>query len=169
VPLRPLKTFWQMSWPNRFLIIESMCWLAMASFLISILSVKHLRYFASLPVRGTTPPAMTRLNMIRQTRWAVLTCARRLPWRVVCFQQGLAAHFMLRRRSIPSTMFYGAALENSDQLKAHAWVRADDIDVVGCEIANRYTVVMTFSSEVGFSSHRDRFPKTDTSRLPPVQ
>ena len=66
-------------------------------------------------------------------------------------------------------MFYGAALEQPDKLKAHAWVRADDIDVVGCDIANRYTVVMTFSSEVGFSSHHDRFPKIDPSRLPPVQ
>jgi hypothetical protein len=107
--------------------------------------------------------------MIRQTRWAILTCARRLPWRAVCFQQGLAVQFMLRQRSIPSTMFYGAALEKPDQLKAHAWVRADDIDVIGCDIANRYTVVMTFSSEFGFSSHHDRFPKIDTSRLPPVQ
>jgi hypothetical protein len=66
-------------------------------------------------------------------------------------------------------MFYGAALENSDKLKAHAWVRADGIDVVGCEIANRYTVVMTFSSEAGFSSHRGGFPKIDTGRPPPVQ
>jgi Transglutaminase-like superfamily len=164
-----LKTFWRMSWPNRLLIIESVCWLAMASFLIAILPVKHLRYFASRTVRGTTPPAMTRLKMIRQTRWAVLISSRRLPWRAVCFQQGLAAQFMLRQRNIPSTMFYGAALENSDKLKAHAWVRADDVDVVGCEIANRYTVVMTFSSEAGFSSHRDRFSKIDTSRLPPVQ
>jgi hypothetical protein len=92
-----------------------------------------------------------------------------MPWRAVCFQQGLAAQFMLRQRSIPSTMFYGAALENADTLKAHAWVRAGDIDVIGCEIANRYTVVMTFSSEVAFSSHRDRFPQIDTSRLPPLQ
>jgi Transglutaminase-like superfamily len=168
VPFRPLKTFWQMSWPNRFLIIESMCWLAMASFLISILSVKRLRYFASLPVRGTMPPAATRLKMIRQTRWAVLTCVRHTPWRAVCFQQGLAAQFMLRRRSVPSTMFYGAALESADKLKAHAWVRAADIDVIGCEISNRYTVVMTFSSESRFSSDRDRFPQIDTSRLPPL-
>ena len=167
MPLHPLKTFWQMSWPNRLLIIESMCWLAMASFLISILSVKHLSYFASLPVRKTILSAETRLKMIRQTRWAVLTCARRLSW-AVCVQQGLAAHFMLRQRGVPSTMFYGAALEQPDKLKAHAWVRADDIDVVGCDIANRYTVVMAFSSEVGFSSHRDRFPKIDLSRLPPV-
>jgi hypothetical protein len=45
-------------------------------------------------------------------------------------------------------MYYGAALEQPNELIAHLWVRADDIDVLGCDIADKYTVLMTFSSQV---------------------
>ena len=52
----------------------------------------------------------------------------------MCFQQGLAAQLMLRRRGIPSVLYYGAAQDGSG-LHAHVWVRDGDIDVIGGEIA----------------------------------
>jgi hypothetical protein len=44
-------------------------------------------------------------------------------------------------------MYYGAALDEPSELRAHLWVRADDIDVLGCDIAHKYAVLMTFSSQ----------------------
>jgi len=58
---------------------------------------------------------------------------------------------MLRYRGIPATMYYGAVLDEPSELTAHLWVRVDDIDVLGGDIAHKYTVLMTFSS-AGFSS-----------------
>jgi hypothetical protein len=51
---------------------------------------------------------------------------------------------MLRRQGIASVMSYGAAPDPQSGLSAHVWLRADDIDVVGGEIASRYAVLATF-------------------------
>jgi hypothetical protein len=62
----------------------------------------------------------------------------------LCFQQGLAAQLMLRRRGVPSVLYYGAAQDDRSGLFAHAWVRDGDVDVIGCEIASRFAVLATF-------------------------
>jgi hypothetical protein len=90
--------------------------------------------------------------------WAVKACARRAPWRAVCFQQGLAAQIMLRRRGVDSTLFFGAAI--GEDLTAHVWVKAGERDVVGCEEAPGYAVLATFPPRSG------AFAPKDASREP---
>jgi hypothetical protein len=79
-----------------------------------------------------------------RVRWAVVACARWVPWRTMCFQQGLAVQFMLRRRGIPSVLYYGAATDDGRGLSAHVWVCDGDLNIVGGEIASRYAVLCTF-------------------------
>jgi hypothetical protein len=80
--------------------------------------------------------------------------SRRLPWRTMCFEQGLAAHWMLRRRGLASTLYYGAATIDGE-LKAHVWVKSGERDVVGCEIADDYALLARFPDEppVSAGSH----------------
>lgn len=80
---------------------------------------------------------------IERVRRAVLAWARRLPWRTLCFEQGLAAHWMLRRRALTSTLHYGAATSGGE-LKAHVWVRSGASDVIGCENAGDYALLATY-------------------------
>ena len=76
-------------------------------------------------------------------RRAIEAWARRLPWRTMCFEQGLAAHWMLRRRGLESTLCYGAATIDGE-LKAHVWVKSGDQDVIGCESAGDYALIARF-------------------------
>ena len=62
----------------------------------------------------------------------------------MCFEQGLAAQFMLRRRRIATKLFYGAAFEEGGGLIAHVWVKDGDLKIVGGEIASRFAVLATF-------------------------
>jgi hypothetical protein len=62
----------------------------------------------------------------------------------VCFQQGLAAQLMLRRRGVPSVLYYGAAPNDGSGLSAHVWVRDGDVGVIGDEIASRYAQLAAF-------------------------
>jgi hypothetical protein len=80
----------------------------------------------------------------------------------MCFQQGLAAQLMLRRRGIPSVLYYGAAQDDKSGLYAHVWVRDGDVDVIGGEIAHRFAILAAFprtnpivshSGSHGFSRH----------------
>jgi hypothetical protein len=65
----------------------------------------------------------------------------------LCFQQGLAAQLMLRRRGIPSVLYYGAAQGDRTGLCAHVWVQDGEVDVIGGEIAHRFAILATFPSQ----------------------
>ena len=132
----------RLSWRDRLLLLEATFWLAVAALVIAVLPFHHLGRLAAFPLCRQAPPQQSRLTGQR-VRWSVIACARLVPWRAMCFQQGLAAQLMLRRRGIPSVLYYGAALEDQ-RLSAHVWVRDRDADVIGGEIASRYAVLTAF-------------------------
>jgi len=78
-------------------------------------------------------------------RRSVLAWARRLPWRTLCFEQGLAAVALLRRRRLAATLHYGAATIDGE-LKAHVWVTSGRTDVIGCEDKEKYGALARFPS-----------------------
>ena len=83
---------------------------------------------------------------IAHIRRAIHAWSRRLPWRTMCFEEGVAAHWMLRRRRLASTLHYGAATIDGE-LKAHVWVKSGDRDVIGCENADEYALLARFPDE----------------------
>lgn len=85
--------------------------------------------------------------------------ARVMPFRTVCLQQVIALRRMLRRRSIPATVYLGVMpgsqgdatkqvsfTSDDPAMSAHAWVKSGD-RVVNGRIAdlNRYVVLGMFS------------------------
>jgi hypothetical protein len=139
-----LRRFWCLSWQDRLLLLEAILWLATAAIAIAVLPFRHVGLLAARPVRLQKLPEQGRSNNVPRVRWAIITTAERVPWRALCFQQGLAAQFMLRRRGIPSVLYYGVAQNDRNGLHAHVWVRDGDVDVIGGEIADRFAVLTTF-------------------------
>lgn len=91
---------------------------------------------------------------VAQVRWALLTMVRWAPFRTKCLAHALAAKAMLRRRGIASTLYLGLrrrglppaeqALGRKGAIVAHAWLKANDVAVVGgtgetCSEIARYT------------------------------
>lgn len=76
-------------------------------------------------------------------RRAVAAWARRLPWRALCFEQGLATFSLLRRRGFQTTLHYGAATIDGE-LKAHVWVTSGAAEVIGCENREEYGLLARF-------------------------
>lgn len=117
---------------------EAICALALASIAIRVLpfrAVVRLMGRRQLPGEGGRAAAGVRV--------AVKRASRRLPWRIVCFQEGLAAHWMLRRRGAPSLLHYGLQ-QSRDGLGAHVWVTVDGTVVVGEEESARHACVAVF-------------------------
>jgi Transglutaminase-like superfamily len=143
-----LRRFSRLSWRDRLLVLEALAFLTIAAFSISVLPFRHVGGLAACPIGVRRPhqSAQERLNKVWRIRWAIISTAPRLPWRALCFQRGLAAQLMLRRRGIPSVLYYGAAQGGQSGLHTHVWVRAGDIDVIGCEIASSFAVLATFPS-----------------------
>jgi hypothetical protein len=140
-----VRRFWQLSGPDRLLVIEATLVIAAGSLAILILPFRAIARLAAHPLRQPEISGEARMEAVRHVRWAVIVCARRLPWRAACFQQGLAVQWMLRRRgAYPSVLYYGAAPDDETGLTAHVWVRDGDMDVVGGALASRFAVLARF-------------------------
>ena len=82
-------------------------------------------------------------QLVTEVKRAVKRASARLPWRIVCFPEGLAVHWMLRRRGAPSQVHYGLRTSES-KFGAHVWVTLDEAVVVGEETDERHTCVAVF-------------------------
>ncbi len=124
---------------------EAAAWLVLAG-----LALRALTFARVAALAGGSPSSARTTRTDDETAdqigWAVEAAARRLPWRPLCFERGLAAHMMLRRRGRPSILHYGARSDGSLGPSAHVWVRLGARDVVGGEEAARFAILATFSA-----------------------
>jgi hypothetical protein len=132
-------------WRQWWLLGEAGLFLVAAAAAIALLSFARIARFA-----GQARPASRRAldsDQLRELRWAIEAVARRVPFRSKCFERGLAAQWMLRRRGIETTLFYGAVRGAEGALSAHVWVRSGDRDVIGCEEAAGFALLARFPPE----------------------
>lgn len=127
-------------------VFEALCWLGWAALVLRCCSFGRVQIYlrprvAGRQAHGSVPASLQRV------RWAVAACARRLPWPVRCFHQGMAAQRMLCRRGIAAELCYGVrklpagSARDSD---AHVWVVAGDSVVTGAESAPEFREIMRF-------------------------
>lgn len=124
------------------LLVEALVLLAASSAAIRVLPFARVGRLASRPLKraadGREPGKIV---------WAVQAWGRRVPWRAVCFQQGLATQIMLRRRGLDSTLYFGASPSTKDGLAAHVWVKLGETEMIGCEESAKYAVLAKFPSK----------------------
>ena len=121
---------------------EALPALVLASLAVKLAPFRRVAAWA----RGRDRKASVAMDQaaLRKARWAVEAWARRVPWRAVCFQRGLAAHAMLQRRGVASTLHYGVAQPRQAGLKAHVWVTAGHLDVLGVRESAGYARLASF-------------------------
>ena len=135
-----LLRFRSLAWRERLLLGEALAALALASLAIALLPFRAVAAAASRGRARGEADAET----VDAVRRAVEAWARRVPWRAVCFQRGLAVHWMLRRRGIGSLLHYGVRQGEDRKLAAHVWVSAGGRDAIGGKEAAGYACLATF-------------------------
>lgn len=125
--------------PRRRDVIEAAAGIAASAAAIRLLPFRRI---ASMMAKHN-PGAREDPDEVDRVARAIGAWVRRLPYPPKCFVCALTAVWMLRRRGVASTMYYGAATIDGD-LKAHVWVRSGDVDVVGCDNAADYALLATF-------------------------
>jgi hypothetical protein len=136
---------------NRRLLAEALPALALASLAVKLAPFRRVAAWSSRP-RGSGGPAAGAAAdeaFLRKARWSVEAWAKRVPWRTVCFQKGLALHLMLRGRGIASVLHYGVRKDSGAGLKAHVWVTVDGRAVIGGEEAPAFACLATFPPQEG--------------------
>jgi len=61
-----------------------------------------------------------------------------------CYDQALTGKVMLKRRRLPSTLYFGLAKDSTNSLTAHAWVRCGNRIITGKAGVEGYTVIVCF-------------------------
>ena len=130
------------------LLTAAILWLGLARFSIVFFSFRRVGQMATRPVKAVGRSKYNHSVTVKRIRWAIAAASRRVPWRTMCFEQGLAAHLMLRRRGLPSVLYYGVAPNEEKGLVAHVWVRVGLTDIVGCEIAAQFAVLAIFPQDI---------------------
>jgi hypothetical protein len=75
---------------------------------------------------------ISQLRYARRVGWAISRVAPRTPTNSNCYPQALTAWWLLHRRRIPTTFYYGAAFDDDrSALEAHVWLRCGNLMVTG--------------------------------------
>lgn len=139
-----LRKFRHLSSAQRKLVAEALLMLAASSAGIRFLPFRRIAAAAARESSRRIAPEWDKFTTTRQIRWAVQATATMVPWRTVCFQKGLAAHAMLRRRGIPSVLHYGVRNLPEGGMGAHVWVCVDGQTVLGGAEAPAFACLATF-------------------------
>jgi hypothetical protein len=126
------------------LLAEAGLCLVLASVVLRAAPFHAIARWVSRGVRAARPLAEPDQRAALRISRAVGAVARRAPWVGACFSQALACCVMLRRRRLPARLFYGARSHGALGPRAHVWVRAGELGLVGSETATAFALLATF-------------------------
>jgi len=133
------------------LALEALAWLALAAAALQVWRFEALAQWASSDRPCAKGDAAGR--QARRIAGAVTAASARAPWPTACFAEALACHAMLRRRHLPSRLYFGARGRGSRAPEAHVWVCSGEVGLVGAATAGGFALLATFpplgSSEDG--------------------
>ena len=135
---RSFAKFRSLDHGRRRLVVRAAVSVTAASAGIACLPFRHAIRFGSVPVS-----AQSELR-IDDWLWALEAVARRLPWRTMCIEKGLALQRLLRRDGIDARLHYGARHVAGGKLEAHVWVTVAGRPVLGGEEADGFAEIASY-------------------------
>lgn len=140
-----LAKFRKFNWEERRALAEAMILVMLAAPLIRLMTLPAIARFAAFGPWGTNPQGERHEELVELVSWAVDRAAKRSPLRSLCFERGLAAQIMLRRRGVDATLLYGVGTGKltGEAIDAHVWVRVGTQQVIGEPEPGHFAVLMT--------------------------
>jgi hypothetical protein len=135
----PFSRLYRLDPLRRRLLVRAAVAVTAASAAVALLPFRRAIRFGSIGLGPRTGLAPS------ECAWAIEAAARRLPWRAMCIEQGLAAQRLLRQAGIDARLHYGARHDPATgKLEAHVWVSVDGASVIGGEVADGFAELGTF-------------------------
>jgi len=141
--MRGLRRFAEINGRERRLLIEAVCWLALARLALILIPFPRLarRLGRFVPpdearrVSAAIPRSDADAGLALEVSRAVARAAGHAPFEAVCLPRALAARMMLERRGVASVIHFGAAKLSEKPFDAHAWLDAAGVEVTGYPVA----------------------------------
>jgi hypothetical protein len=128
---------------RRVYLREAAVTLVLARLAVRLLPSARLLARADRPIRHVRRFTVDEAQWIG---WAVDTVAALPGMSALCLPRALAAHAMLRRRSIASKLCLGVA-RNGSELSAHAWIEVGEKEIIGGDEAGGFTQLAAFGGK----------------------
>jgi hypothetical protein len=116
------------------LLVRSYLLLIVMRVLIAVFPLRWITARLGAPMLETPKEGVPadQLRYARRVNWAIHRVSPRTPTNSNCYPQALTAWWLLRRKRIPTTFYYGAAFDDGrTALEAHVWLRCGDLIVTG--------------------------------------
>ena len=161
--LKILKKWKTKSLEQRKLFFEAFIYLLYSCLLIYIMPFKKIIIFLNLISKSSElkkeisilPEFKDELfnkndynrQIIENIVWSVTAASKYIPLSGLCLIQALAAHKMLKKRSISGLLYLGVGKDQKDQNKlvAHAWVKYNNKTITGGANLDKYAVVSLYT------------------------
>ncbi|MFM7022546.1 MAG: lasso peptide biosynthesis B2 protein [Flavobacteriales bacterium] len=135
----------QSDWAFRKLIVKTFFFSMYVRFLM--LFVKFKRYEKRLGTRGVADNYTMNdheFQLAHNIAKALNGVSNYTLWESKCMVQAVSAKWMLKKRGIPSTIYFGVKKEGQE-LKAHAWLKVGEIVVIGRAGHKEFKIVNYYS------------------------
>lgn len=142
-----LRNFIKLSWRVKLLLLGSLCIMGIVRLAILTLPFRYLTKFMGRKMAESpsqlNPKLLSRAVTVG---WAVNKLSNFTPWESKCLVRSFTAHIILKLFKIPSTLYFGMAKADSNQLLAHAWLRCGNLTITGAGERKRFKTVAHFST-----------------------
>jgi hypothetical protein len=123
---------------------EALVWLGISALALRLATFEQVAAWAARRPRDASNLAGPSHDLAVRIARSVIAASRRAPWRNACFSEALACHAMLRRRGLPSRLFFGARNRGALGPVAHVWVRSGEFGLVGAETADEFALLAAY-------------------------
>ena len=119
-------------------LIEATVALGVARLFVKFVPLRKWRNTVQESLDTEAMPRATELtehqaSLAQTTRFWIRRARRKAPFEAVCLPQALAARWMLKRRGVPTELYFGAKRDDQSKLNLHAWLIAGGEYVTGEE------------------------------------
>jgi len=143
-----LVTFLKLPIQEKRLLVETTTLLFIARLLVLFLPFRVIAKRLGEHMTETTrqTPTLQEETSVKIGR-VIRKVSRHTPFRSLCLEQAITCKFMLNRRGISSTIYFGLTKdEEALKLKAHAWTRSGSQTITGAKGRHQFKVVSTFGN-----------------------
>jgi len=134
-----LLRFYRLAPERRRLLLRAWAVLTVASAAIAFLPFRIAIRYGAIPLGR--PQRTSSVDCVG----AVESAARRMPWRAMCIEKGVAVQRLLRRSGADARLHYGARhAADGGTLEAHVWVSVAGMIVIGGEEAADFAEIAIF-------------------------